>query len=528
MSNRESETNSASELNGNAWENVIEIEEDTKKSASEVVDISRKAFFAGKSRSLEFRKDQLKKLLVFLEEERDGLNKALYLDLRKHKMESEVCEIELVANDLRHTLIDLKEWAKPFKPEKRLINFLDGVYIYSDPYGVVLVIGAWNYPLLLTLGPVVGAIAAGNTVILKPSELAPYTADFLATVLTKYLDRQCFQVYLGGIEETSELLEEKFDYIFFTGSTQVGKIVNLAAAKHLTPVTLELGGKSPVYLDESADIQKATRRIMWGKFTNSGQTCVAPDYLLCTKATETQFLQEAKKVLTEFYGSDPKSSTYLSKIITERHFKRLLDFIQPEHVAIGGKFNTDERIISPTILINVSLDDRVMKEEIFGPILPIINVNNAEEAIQFINEREKPLALYVLAKDKKVQDAFLTRTSSGGVTVNDTLMHLTTENLPFGGVGFSGMGSYHGKQGFDTFSHQKSVLVKDFTGLTELSLSLRYPPYNDVKLSILNCVLKKRHGIPNSYFKNAGLFSAGFMASYAFHFMWCLIDGCKY
>ncbi|XP_056632697.1 aldehyde dehydrogenase, dimeric NADP-preferring-like [Diorhabda sublineata] len=528
MSKIESENNNTSvDKNGNAWENVIDIEEDTKKSAVEVVDISRRAFATGKSKSLEFRKDQLKQLLTFLQKEKNKIIEALHKDLRKHKLETEIYEIEIVANDIRHSLIELKNWAKPSKPEKRLINILDGVYIYKEPYGVVLIIGAWNYPILLTLGPVLHAISAGNTIVLKPSEIAPHTATLLATVLTKYLDKECFQVYLGAVQETTELLDQKFDYIFFTGSTAVGRIIYKAAAKNLTPVTLELGGKSPVYLDDNVDMERAARRIIWGKIVNSGQTCIAPDYLLCTKATEKKFLREAQKILTEFYGSDPKRSTYISKIVTDMHFKRLLDFIKTENVAIGGKFIEDERLLAPTILINVNPDDSVMREEIFGPILPIINIKDVEEAIEFINAREKPLSLYVFTKDKNIRKTILERTSSGGVTINDTITHVITENLPFGGVGGSGMGSYHGQEGFDTFSHKKSVLIKDFSGFSELGLSMRYPPYNDAKVTLLNCILKKRKSIPNYVLKNAGLFSAGFIFSYFFQYVSCLINGCE-
>ncbi|KAG5868847.1 hypothetical protein JTB14_031152 [Gonioctena quinquepunctata] len=440
-------------------------------------------------------------------------------DLRKHKQESYTCEIDLVANDLRHTIIDLKKWAEPEKPSKRLVNILDGVFVYSDPYGVVLIIGAWNYPILLTLGPLVGAIAAGNTIILKPSEISPATAKVLANVLTKYLDPQCFQVVLGGINETTELLKEKFDYIFFTGSTTVGKIIHKAAAEHLTPTTLELGGKSPVYIDESADIEKAARRILWGKLLNSGQTCISPDYVLCTKSTQEKFLKEAEKTLSEFYGTDPLSSPYLSKIVTERHFNRLVGFIKSENVAIGGKFNSLERLISPTILINVHTDDPVMQEEIFGPILPIITIKNVEDAIGFINSRDKPLALYIFSKKKEDQKTILYRTSSGGVAVNDTATHLTTENLPFGGVGASGMGGYHGKYGFDTFSHKKGVLVKDFAGFTEMALSLRYPPYSDAKTSIMYSVLKKRRGISLGFMRNIFIFSLGVVFAYGYQYV---------
>lgn len=272
-----------------------------------------------------------------------------------------------------------------------------------------------------------------------------------------------------------------------------------------------LGGKSPVYLDETADIEKAVRRILWGKFLNSGQTCIAPDYLLCTKGVQEQFLRHASKTLQEFYGSDPLNSPYLAKIVTEKHFKRLVEFIRPENVAIGGKFSPSERIISPTVLINVQPDDSVMKEEIFGPILVIMNVKNLEEAINFINSRDKPLALYVFSGDKTVSKTIIEQTSSGGVAVNDTCTHITTENLPFGGVGPSGMGSYHGRQGFLTFSHQKSVLEKDLNGFTELTLSVRYPPYSDTKTNFMNFILKKRRSVPYEIVKNVCIFLLGIL-----------------
>ncbi|KAJ8956619.1 hypothetical protein NQ318_013972 [Aromia moschata] len=503
----------ASETLGNdhSWVSIIEIDENaiSKKSASDVVETLRTAFATGRTKPLKYREGQLKGLRRFLEKCSEDIEKALYKDLRKHKMECTMCEIELVLNDLRHTIYDFKNWAKPKKPEKRLVNILDGVYIYKDPYGVVLIMGAWNYPILLSLGPVVGALAAGNAVILKPSELSPATANVMAKLLPKYLDPECFQVYLGGIEETTELLKERFDYIFFTGSTMVGKIVHQAAAKHLTPTTLELGGKSPLYLDETVNMSKATRRILWGKYLNSGQTCVAPDYLLCTKPVQEKFLQEARKVIVEFYGQDPKKSPHLSRIVTERHFRRLVKFITFENVAIGGSYDETERIISPTVLINVSADDPIMKEEIFGPILPIVNVKDAGEAIDFINSKEKPLALYIFSKKKDVQKMFLTKTSAGTVCVNETITQLTTENLPFGGVGSSGMGNYHGKYGFDTFSHHKAVLVKDYSMFTDISLSLRNPPYTPMKENMINFLVKRRRGIQFRYIQYVCVFILG-------------------
>lgn len=272
-------------------------------------------------------------------------------------------------------------------------------------------------------------------------------------------------------------------------------------------------------------MEMAAKRILWGKLLNSGQTCVSPDYVLCTKSVQEQFLREAEKVITQFYGSDPKGSPYLSKIISEKQFKRLTDFIRPDQVALGGKFNLSERMISPTILINVKPDEPVMQEEIFGPILAIINIKNMDEAINFINSREKPLALYIFSKNKAVQKQILSRTSAGGVTVNDTVTHLTTENIPFGGVGGSGMGAYHGKQGFDTFSHQKGVLFKDSSSFTEMGLTMRYPPYSDKKTNLMVLILKKRKGIPMTHLKTFGIFILGVLCAYLFQYLWRMSCG---
>lgn len=359
-----------------------------------------------------------------------------------------------------------------------------------------------------------GALAAGNCVILKPSELSPHTAELLSRLLPKYLDPEVVQVTLGGIPETNELLKEKFDYIFFTGSTAVGKIVYKAAAEHLTPVTLELGGKSPVYLDNTGNMEQAARRILWGRFLNSGQTCVSPDYILCTAEVQNEFIEASKKVLESFYGPNPLLAPDLSKIVTERHFNRLLNLIQPEKVAIGGVYDKANRLIAPTILRDVSPNDPVMQEEIFGPILPILVVKNVDEAIDYINVRDKPLALYIFSKNKDVQNKILKFTSAGGVAINDTVSHLITENIPFGGVGASGMGAYHGKEGFDTFSHKKGVLIKDVSSLTDLGLEMRYPPYSEKKTSMINFLLKKRKGINIDRLQNFIIFIFGMLFAY--------------
>ncbi|KAL3274612.1 hypothetical protein HHI36_015993, partial [Cryptolaemus montrouzieri] len=391
------------------------------------------------------------------------------------------------------------------KPSKRFINFFNDVEILSEPYGVVLVIGPWNYPLYLCLAPLIGAIAAGNCTILKPSELAPATSNFLASRLTEYVDNDCVYVIQGGMDETKTILSEKFDYIFFTGSTTVGRIVYQAAAQHLTPTTLELGGKSPTYLDDSVDIDQATRRIMWGKIMNSGQTCISPDYLLCTAETQNEFLRSASKILMEFFGNKPFPSD-LSKIVTEKHFKRCMKFIENKEISIGGQGSDKENIMRPTILTNVKTTDPIMSEEIFGPILPIVIVENCDEAIRYIKEHEKPLALYVFSRNKKVQNKFLRETSSGSVSINDTMMQIVTENLPFGGVGFSGVGSYHGKFSFDTFSHKKSVLKTPMNNFTEVLLQCRYPPYSQRKMDCIRCITKKRKGISLKYLKTMIIF----------------------
>ncbi|XP_066153074.1 aldehyde dehydrogenase, dimeric NADP-preferring-like isoform X2 [Euwallacea fornicatus] len=493
-------------------------------SAKECVEIARRVFKTGRTRKLGFRERQLRGLLKFLESHRSEIEEALFKDLKKHRQETNISEIELVANDLRYTIMNLKKWMGPQRPKKRFVNLLDDVYVYNDPYGVVLIIGAWNYPILLTLGPLVGALAGGNTVILKPSELAPATNKLLSDVLTNYLDQECFQIYTGRAQETTELLKERLDYIFFTGSSKIGQIVYQAAAKSLTPCTLELGGKCPLYIDSTADMYKSAKRALWGRMLNSGQTCVAPDYILCTKEVEERFIKEAEKVLKEFWGEDPSKSPSLSKIVTESHYRRLVEFMRMEHIALGGQVNAQECVIGPTILTDVSPLSPVMEEEIFGPLLPILNVKNPQEAVDFINSREKPLALYVFSRNIRVQQLFLYKTSSGGVSINDTISHIGTEELPFGGVGMSGMGSYHGKYGFETFTHKKSVLVKDLSWISELTLRLRYPPYSDKKTALINTILKKRRGMNLEYFDRLILFCLGVGLAFLLQYYYRIIQ----
>lgn len=478
-------------------------------SYADVVQELHTTFASGVTRNVVFRERQLKNLLRMYEENSVEMVNVLAADLRKHKQEAHVLEIDFLINDIRNTIFNLREWVKPEKPEKSVVNIMDGVYIYKDPYGVVLVIGAWNYPLQLTLVPVAAAIAAGNCVLIKPSEVAAATSKFIAETIPKYLDSECYRVVEGGAKETSEILRQKFDYIFYTGSGRVGRLIHQACNENLTPCTLELGGKSPCYIDNTVDIPIATKRILWGKFINAGQTCIAPDYLLCSKQVQKQFLEEAKKILKEWYGDNPKDSPDLCRIINQQHFQRLSAMIKGSKVAIGGETDSQEKYIAPTILVDVNSTDPVMEDEIFGPILPIINVDSAYEAIRFINSRAPALVMYIFTQDKELQDLFIHGTRSGSMCLNDTIMQYAVETLPFGGVGPSGMGAYHGKYSFDTFVHRKSCLAKDFNPIGEKLASSRYPPYSDSKLSFLTALLKKRKGVSFRLLPYALMFGIG-------------------
>lgn len=476
-----------------------------------VIQSLRGAFSSGKTLDLAFRRKQLKALQRMYEECETDMITAVAKDLRKSKHEALLAEIMPTKNELDEMISSLKEWASPEKPSKTLVNLLDKMMIVNDPYGVVLILGAWNYPLQLTLVPVQAAIAAGNCVVIKPSEHASHVAKFLADTIPKYLDNDCYQVICGGIPETTELLKNKFDYIFYTGSTRVGQIVHAAANKYLTPVTLELGGKSPCFINTDADIAITTRRVLWGKFMNCGQTCIAPDYILCNKETQEKFVKEAKKVISEWYGSDAKASPDLCRIINQTNFNRLQGLLKSvSNIAIGGKTAADDLFIEPTVIVDVQTTDALMQEEIFGPILPIVNVRDARDAIEFINKGEKPLALYVFTKDSNIQDLFITKVSAGGICINDTILHAAAPNLPFGGVGNSGIGHYHGKYSFDTFVHKKSVLIKNFNKIGESLASGRYPPYTESKTKSLLGLMKRREfGFSCKYLPHTVMFILG-------------------
>ncbi|KAM8819387.1 aldehyde dehydrogenase, dimeric NADP-preferring-like [Rhynchonycteris naso] len=441
---------------------------------SEVVQRARAAFDSGRTRALQFRLQQLEALRRMIQEREKDLAAALAADLHRNEWTAYNDEIVYCMEELELAIKKLPEWILDEPVEGTAQTKQDECYIHSEPLGVVLIIGTWNYPFDLTVQPMVGAIAAGNAVVIKPSEVSENMAKLLATIIPQYLDKDLYPVITGGVPETTELLKQRFDHILYTGSTGVGKIVMTAAAKHLTPVTLELGGKSPCYVDKDCDLDTACRRIAWGKFMNSGQTCVAPDYILCDPSIQNQVVEKLIKAVKEFYGEDAQKSRDYGRIANPRHFQRLMGLIEGQKVAYGGTGDAATRYIAPTILTDVDPESPVMQEEIFGPVMPIVCVRSLDEAIRFINHREKPLALYVFSNNDKVIKKMIGETSSGGVTANDVIIHLSVHNLPFGGVGNSGMGSYHGKQSFITFSHRRSCLVRSLQ--KDDPFKGRYPP----------------------------------------------------
>lgn len=450
-----------------------------------IVSELRKSFRDRRTQSYSWRMSQLDALRRMLVENVESISDAIASDLGKPHFESYTTEISFLIAEIDHTRKHLAKWMKPSKVKSALVVQPASSKIYKDARGLVLVIGAWNYPLQLSLGPAIGAIAAGNCVVVKPSEISPNTSAIMAGLLPHYMDQDCVRVVEGGIPETTDLLEQKWDYIFYTGNGHVGRIIMSAAAKHLTPVTLELGGKSPAIVDKDVDIKVAAKRIVWGKFTNAGQTCVAPDYILVHERVHDRLVEELKAAVLEFYGDSPIDSPDYGRIVNQRHHQRLVKLLESGTVVHGGEHDESEKFIEPTLLTEVAPDSALMNDEIFGPLLPILKVSNIDDAIDFINERDKPLALYVFTKNKSVSQRVLRHTSSGGGCVNHVLLHLLVPGLPFGGVGESGMGGYHGKHSFELFSHSKSILDKS----TLVDPSLMYPPYDDFKKKVLKRLL---------------------------------------
>ncbi|WP_195696407.1 aldehyde dehydrogenase [Priestia megaterium] len=417
-------------------------------------------FNSGKTKDVAFRIETLKKLRDLVVRHEEDILKAVKADLNKPEMEAKRAEVGLVLSEIDFAVENLAEWSAPKEVETPSTHAGAKSYIYQDPYGLALVIAPWNYPFQLAVSPVVGAIAAGNCVVLKPSELTPHTSSLLAKMFNENFPEEYLTVVEGEVETSTALLKENFDYIFFTGSTMVGKIVAEAAAKHLTPVTLELGGKSPTIVHEDANIEEAAKRIARGKFANAGQTCVAPDYILVQRNVKDELLANLKQVVTNTYGEDVSQNLDFPHVVSEKHFDRLNSFLTNGDIVFGGKTDRSRLFIEPTVLDNISWEDNVMQDEIFGPILPVIVYDEISEVIEAIVKRPKPLALYLFSEDEAVQDHILHSVSFGGGSINDTINHMTSHYLPFGGVGDSGMGAYHGKASFDTFSHAKSILKR--------------------------------------------------------------------
>ncbi len=428
----------------------------------EKIQAQRRFFDSGASRPYAFRRRQLMRLKAMIAENESRILEALRADLGKSSVEGYLSEIAVSVNEIDYTRKRLRKWMRPKPVATPLFHQPGKSYILPEPYGVLLILSPWNYPFQLLIAPLVGAIAAGNCAMLKPSEIAVHTEALMAELIPGYFPAEYITVVRGGIEPTRELLAQKFDYIFFTGSTAVGSKVMAAAARHLTPVTLELGGKSPCIVDKTAPLSISAMRIAWGKFLNAGQTCVAPDYLYVHQDIKAAFVRELKTAIETLYGPDPKASEQYGRIISDRHFQRLEKLIDPDKVVAGGGTDPKARYIAPTLLENVTDSDPIMGEEIFGPILPIFAYSDPEKVIRAIRSRPKPLALYLFSRDSGLCDRILNQTSAGGVCINDTIAHIVSETLPFGGVGDSGMGAYHGRHSFDTFSHYKSVMKKSF------------------------------------------------------------------
>lgn len=442
-------------------------------------------FSSGATKDISYRLAALQKLKNGVSQNEALILNALKADLNKSEFEAYTTEIGVVLAEIRFVIKGLSKWVKPEKVKTPMTHIGSAGYIYREPYGVALIIAPWNYPVQLALAPLIGAMAAGNCAIIKPSELTPKTAAVLRALISELFPEEYIAVVPGGVETSQALLAEKLDYIFFTGSVPVGKIIMEAAARNLTPVTLELGGKSPCIVHQDANIKLAAKRIAWGKFLNSGQTCVAPDYLYLQQSIKGEFLKCFSQAVRELYGEFPLKNPGYTRIVSKRHFQRLQAFLKDGKLVMGGKTNEEELKIEPTVLTGITWEDPVMQEEIFGPLLPILEYNQLSEVVEGIHNQPNPLALYLFSASRRIQEAVLKDISFGGGCINDTVYHLVSPYLPFGGVGNSGMGAYHGKDSFDTFSHVKSVLKQT----TRFDIPLRYPNLKN-GLQMIKYVLK--------------------------------------
>ncbi len=452
----------------------------------DLVSRQRRYFLTGETLPVESRLEALKKLKKCIQEHEQEINEALKADLGKSAFESYMCETGLVLSELSYMIKNTPSYAREQTVPTPLAQFSSRSYRKPSPYGVVLIMSPWNYPFLLSIDPLIDAIAAGNTAIVKPSAYSPNTSRVIEKILSQCFDRSYVAVVTGGRAENTCLLNEHFDYIFFTGSQHVGREVMEKASRYLTPVTLELGGKSPCIVEKSANLKLAARRIVFGKYLNCGQTCVAPDYIYCDREIKDELIRQIKKQIRKQYSASPLDNKNYGKIINEKHFSRILGLIDSQKVVHGGENNPDTLQIAPTVMDNVIFEDAVMQEEIFGPVLPVLTYDSLDEAIGKINSMAHPLALYIFTSDKSAAEKVTSRCSYGGGCVNDTIIHLATSEMGFGGFGESGMGAYHGKDGFDTFTHYKSIVNKK----TWIDLPMRYQPYRKLNEKLLKKFLK--------------------------------------
>jgi aldehyde dehydrogenase (NAD+) len=451
-----------------------------------IIEQQHQFFRSGATRNIDFRIRQLAVLKQAIKSNENLILEALYQDLHKSQYEAFTTEIGIVYNDIGQIIKNVRRWAKPQKVKTPLSLLGAGSYVYPEPYGTVLIIGPYNYPMNLIFEPLMGVIAAANCAVIKPSEMSPHVSEVVAKIIKENFAEDFIRVVEGDKEVTEALINAPFDYIFFTGSARVGKIVLEAAAKNLIPVTLELGGKSPCIVDKTADINTAAKKIVWGKFSNAGQTCVAPDYLVVHQTVKKPLLEAITKYIECFYGKKPEDSPDYGRIINTAHTERLARLIDKAKVLTGGEYDIQQHYIAPTVLDKTSWDDEVMQDEIFGPLLPVIEYDDLAGVIEKINSKPKPLGLYLFSKDKTVEEKVISSISYGGGCLNEVLLHVGNSNLPFGGVGASGLGAYHGKTSFETFSHQKSILKRNFN----INAMMSCPPYTSQQLNMVRKFLK--------------------------------------
>lgn len=458
----------------------------TELEIKNIVNLQRKYFLTGATLNVDFRIQALQKLKTCIIKYEDKINAALKSDLGKSAFESYMCETGMVLSELSYMIKHTRSFAKEKKVLTPLAQFHSRSYKKPSPYGVTLIMSPWNYPFMLAMDPLVDALAAGNTAVIKPSAYSPKTSEVIKMIIEECFEEKYVTVILGGRAENQFLLKEHFDYIFFTGSIGVGKEVMRQASEHLTPVTLELGGKSPCIVEKTANLKLAARRIVFGKYLNCGQTCVAPDYVYCDKSVKDELIKEIKNQIKKQYGKHPLDKENYGKIVNEKHFDRVSGLIEPSKVVAGGNINRDTLQIEPTVMDNVNFSDAVMQEEIFGPIMPVLTFDTLQEAVAKINSMPHPLAFYIFTDNPKAADYATSRCGFGGGCINDVIIHLATSEMGFGGFGESGMGSYHGKTGFDTFTHYKSIVDKK----TWLDLPMRYQPYKKINEKLLRMFLK--------------------------------------